>query len=103
MTAKGQLTTYKTFLPPLFTGNYHRLYCVDCIRGRSHIIKCTKARGGVEILLGVLQSVYITHFASGSVSIFQQFMGTTAPKRRAMSEITHPHAAHLPYLPEARQ
>ena len=24
----------------------------------------------------------------------------TAPKRRGMSEIPHPHAAHLPYLPE---
>jgi len=37
-------------------------------------------------------------------SIFQQFMGsTTAPERRGMSEIPHPHAAHLPYLPEPRQ
>jgi len=45
----------------------------------------------------------MTHFASDSASIFQQFMGMTAPKRRGMSEIPHPHAAHLPYLPEPRQ
>ena len=42
-----------------------------------------------------------THFASDLASTFQQFM--TAPKRRGMSEIPHPHAAHLPYLPEPRQ
>jgi len=30
----------------------------------------------------------------------QQFIGMTAPKRREMSEIPHPHVAHLPYLPE---
>ena len=41
--------------------------------------------------------------ASDSASIFQQFMGMTAAKRRGMSEIPHPHAAHLPYLPEPRQ
>ena len=46
---------------------------------------------------------YITHFASDSASIFQQFMGMTASKRRGTSEIPHPHAAHLPYLPEPRQ
>ena len=28
----------------------------------------------------------ITHFASDTASIYQQFMGTTAPKRRGMSE-----------------
>jgi len=27
----------------------------------------------------------------------------TAPKHSGMSEIPHPHAAHLPYLPEPRQ
>ena len=31
---------------------------------------------------GYLSQCYITHFASGSASIFQQFVGTTAPKRR---------------------
>jgi len=35
------------------------------------------------------------------LSICQQFVGLTAPKRRGTSEI--PHAAHLPYLPEPRQ
>jgi len=34
---------------------------------------------------------------------FQQFMGMTAPIRREISVIAHPHAAHLPYLPEPRQ
>jgi len=52
---------------------------------------------------GVLESVFITHFASDSASIFQQFVLTTAPKHRGMSEILHPHAAHLTYLPETRQ
>ena len=37
------------------------------------------------------------------LSICQQFVGLTTPKRRGMSEIPHPHAAHLPYLPEPRQ
>ena len=41
-------------------------------------------------------------FGSGSGSIFQQFMDITAPKRRGVGEIPHPHAAHLPYLPEPR-
>ena len=50
-----------------------------------------------------LGQCYITHFASDSASIFQQFMGMTASKRRGTSEIPHPHAAHLPYLPEPRQ
>ena len=74
---------------------------------RSHIIYRTRGRGGVEILLycviigdGYLSQCYITHSASDSASIFQQFMGMTAPKRRGMSEIPHLHAAHLPYLPE---
>ena len=39
---------------------------------------------------------YTMHFASDSASIFQQFMGTTALNRRGMSEIPHPHFAHLP-------
>jgi len=30
-------------------------------------------------------------------------MGMTVPRRRGMSEIPHPQAAHLPYLPEPRQ
>jgi len=47
-----------------------------------------------------LSQCYIMHFTSDSASIFQQFMGATAPKRRGMSEIPHPHATHLPYLPE---
>jgi len=64
----------------------------------------------VEILLhcvitgeGYLSQCYITHFASDSASIFQQFTGMTTPKRRGMSEIPHPHAAHLSFLPEPRQ
>ena len=53
---------------------------------------------------GYLSQCYIglTHFGSGSASIFQQFMDITAPKRRGVGEIPHPHAAHLPYLPEPR-
>jgi len=47
-----------------------------------------------------LNQCYIAHFASDSASIFQQFRGTCTPKRRGMSEIPHPHAAYLPYLPE---
>ena len=43
---------------------------------------------------------YIMHFSSDSASIFQQCVGMTAPNRRGMSVIAHPHAAHLPYLPE---
>jgi len=77
---------------------------------RSHIIYRTRGRGGVEILLycviigdGYLSQCYITHSASDSASIFQQFMGMTAPKLRGTSEISHPHAGHLPYLPEPRQ
>ena len=50
-----------------------------------------------------LSQCCITHFASDTASIFRQFMGMTAPKRRGMREIPHPHAAHLPYLPELRQ
>ena len=45
----------------------------------------------------------MTHFASNSESIFQQFIGMIASKRRGMGEIQHPHAAHLPYLPEPRK
>jgi len=30
-------------------------------------------------------------------------VGMTAHKRGEMCEITHPYAAHLPYLPEERQ
>ena len=45
-----------------------------------------------------------SHTVSDSASISQQFRGpTTAPKRRGTSEIPHPHAAHMPYLPEPRQ
>ena len=51
---------------------------------------------------GYLSQCYITHSASDSASIFQQFMGMTAPKLRGTSEISHPHAGHLPYLPEPR-
>jgi len=29
-------------------------------------------------------------------------MGMIVPKRRRMTEISHPRAAHLPYLPEPR-
>jgi len=29
-------------------------------------------------------------------------MGMIVPKRRRMTQIPHPHAAHLPYLPEPR-
>jgi len=29
-------------------------------------------------------------------------MGMIVPKRRRMTEISHPHAAHLQYLPEPR-
>ena len=47
-----------------------------------------------------MSQCYITHVSSDSASILQQFTGMTAPKRRGMSEIPHPHAAHLPYLPE---
>jgi len=50
-----------------------------------------------------MNQCYITHFAGDSASIFQQFTGMTAPKRTEVSEIPHPHAAHLPYLPEPRQ
>jgi len=64
----------------------------------------------VEILLycvivgeGVVESVLYNAFCSDSASIFQQFMRMTAPKRRATSDSPHPHAAHLPYLPEPRQ
>jgi len=47
-----------------------------------------------------MSQCYITHFSSDSASIFQQFMCMSVPKHRGMSEIPHPHAAHLPYLPE---
>ena len=33
---------------------------------------------------------YTAHFACDSASIFQQFMGITAPKHRGISEIPHP-------------
>ena len=48
--------------------------------------------------MGYLSQCYITHFASDSASIFQQFTYMTAPKRRGVSEIPHRHAGHLPYI-----
>jgi len=40
---------------------------------------------------------YIAALAD-SASTFEQFAGMIAPKRGRVSEIPHPHAAHLPYL-----
>ena len=79
------------------------------VRGRSH--NALGVGDGGEILLycviigegHLVQCLIITHFDSDLASIFQQIMDMTAPKRTGMSEIPHPHAAHLPYLPEPRQ
>ena len=48
----------------------------------------------------IMMILLVTHWLNID---FQQFMGMTVHKRRGMSEIPYPHAAHLPYLPEPRQ
>ena len=76
------------------------MLCTTAINiGRDFAILCYNRSMG----RGYLSQCYITLFASDSASIFQQFTGMTAPKRRGMSEIPRPHAAYLPYLPEPRQ
>ena len=84
-----------------------RRHATRPLKGAVHVLynALGVGEGGVEILLycGHLSQCYIAHFASDSASIFRQFMGMTVPKRRGMSEIPHPHAAHLSYLPEPRQ
>jgi len=72
----------------------HSLMCIICIL-------LSYNRGG-----WYFNQCYIMNLAFLLVTqhrFFYKLMGTTARKRRGMSEIPHPHAAHLPYLPEPRQ
>ena len=58
---------------------------------------------GKSLVSCFFETQCIMHFASDSALILQQLTYMTVPKGRGTSEIPHPHAAHLPYLPELRQ